>query len=190
MKKIMNLLLIFTITLSGFIGIKEYQKNTEIPINDSYEKFEKYEKELNDLAQKNDIKFSSHGDCDDESCYKTISLDFFKTVQVSLDFDNTEGVEDSKISIYASKDNVNIFTLLDYDLIDRIFKIVFNESYKDKLMKISDDLSKVNSNGEGKTMYLDRKKDITVKYFLSYYYKPNTGIRTDDYYSCLLIETS
>lgn len=192
--KTKNLMIFLLIIVFAFLVVfvpikyKNHQKSKEIPVDVSYKKFEEYEEKLKTFAKENDFEFSSHGNCDYESCYKTISLTSFESIQIVFDFENCDAYKGTEISISSSKDNTNIFSIIDYELIDEVFKIVFDKSYKDRLKKISGELSNINRDGAGKTMYLDREKDITIEYFLNYFYKPNTGIRTNDYYSVLIIK--
>lgn len=186
MKKIWGVLIVVLVTLVGYTVIKEYQNNIVIPIKDSNEKFERYEKELKKLAKENDFKFSSHGDCDNESCYKTIILDTDKNFSMAFDFNNYDCSEQLKISIDSNKDDTNIFYLLDYDLIEQVCKIVYNKSFKEKLIQKSNSISKVNKNGEGKIFKLDRKNNITIQYFTDYYYE-SKGVKSDSYCSRLII---
>ncbi len=150
MKKLMGVLIVVLVTLVGYTVINEYQNDIEIPIKDSNEKFERYEKELKKFADENGFEFSSHGDCDSESCYKTIILDSDKDFSIAFDFNNYGYIEQSEISISSNKDNTDIFSLLDYEIIDKIFIIVFNKSYKEELIQKSNSISKVNKNGEGR----------------------------------------
>ena len=168
--------------------LESFQKTKNIPVNVSYKKFQEYEDKLKIFAEDNSFEFSSHGDCDDESCYKTISLISLNSVQMGFDFSNYDEYEGTEISISCSRNNTNIFSIIDYEMIDEIFEIVFNKSYKDELKEMSKELSNVNHDGAGKTMYLDKEEGITIEYFLNYFYKPNTGIRTDNYYSVLMIK--
>lgn len=192
--KTKNIMIFLLIIVFAFLVVyvpkkyQDYQKSREIPIDSSYKKFEEYEDKLKIFAKENNFDFSSHGDCDDESCYKTISLISLNSVQMGFDFSNYDEYEGTEISISCSRNNTNIFSIIDYEMIDEIFEIVFNKSYKDELKEMSKELSNVNHDGAGKTMYLDKEEGITIEYFLNYFYKPNTGIRTDNYYSVLMIK--
>lgn len=168
--------------------LKNFQKSKNIPIDVSYKKFEEYKGKLKIFAKENNFEFSSHGDCDDESCYKTILLDSNNDFNMDFEFMNSHGEESCEISISSNKSKVDLFSIIEYDIVDKVLEIVFNKSYKDKLKEMSGELSNVNSDGEGKTMYLDKKEDITIEYYLYYFYKPNTGIRTEDYLSVLMIK--
>lgn len=187
-KSIIIIILAIVISISAIIGLKLYVKSKEIPIDVSYEKFEEYEENLKIFAKENDFEFSSHGNCDNESCYKTIMLDSNIGFNMDFDFNNSEGTEDYVISISTNKSKTDLFSVVDYDIVDEVLEIVFNQSYKDRIIQMSEKLSQVDKDGCGKTMYLDRKKDITILYYLYYFYKPNTGIRTDDYRSILEIK--
>lgn len=191
--KTKNIMIFLLIIVFAFLVVyvpkkyQDYQKSREIPIDSSYKKFEEYEDKLKIFAKENNFDFSSHGDCDDESCYRTIMLDSDNNFNMDFEFRNSQGAVSSEISVSTNKSKVDLFSVVDYDIVDEVLKIVFNKSYKDKLKEMSGELSKVNRDGAGKTMYLDRKNDITIEYFLYYSYKPNTGIRTDDYLSVLTI---
>lgn len=189
MKRITVIILILAVLILIFIitGLKLYVMSKEVPIDVSYKKFEKYEWELKTFAKENDFEYRSHGDCFDESCYKTIILTSLENIQISFDFANYDGFEQTEMEITSSKENINILSLIDYEQIDEILEIVFDKSYKDKLKEMSLDLSDINFDGEGKKMYLDRKENLTVVYFLRYSYKPNTGVKTGDYNSVLMI---
>ena len=182
----MGVLIVVLVTLVGYTVINEYQNNIEISIKDSNEKFERYEKELKKFAEENGFEFSSHGDCDSESCYKTIMLNSNKNFNMSFNFYNYDCSEQLEISIDSNKGNTNLFYILDYDLLEQVFKIVYNQNFKDKLIQKSNSISKVNKNGEGKIFKLDRKNNITIQYFTDYYYE-SKGVKSNSYYSRIII---
>lgn len=186
LKKCFISIFVFLLIIIVGIIINKCQKERQIPIDVSYKRFQNYEKELKIFSETNDFEFSSHGDCDSESCYKTIILDSDKDFSIAFDFNNYGYIEQSEISISSNKDNTDIFSLLDYEIIDKIFIIVFNKSYKEELIQKSNSISKVNKNSEGKIFKLDRKNNITIQYFTDYYYE-SKGVKSDSYYSRIII---
>lgn len=186
-RNIIIIILAVVISISAIIGLKLYVKSKEIPIDISYKKFEEYEDSIRIFAKENDFKFSSHDECFDDSCHETIMLYSNKDFNMDFEFNNFEGIEEYKISINSNHSDTNVFSLIDYDMIDEVFNIIFNKSYKDKLKEMSGELSKVNRDGAGKTMYLDRKNDITAYYVLHYGYI-SKGVKSGSYSSSLIIE--
>lgn len=191
--KIKNLVVFILILLFAVLvafmpkTIENFQKSKKISINTSNKKFERYEKKLKTLADMNNLEFSCHSENFDDSYFKTIMFHSKNDFNIDFEFNNFHGIEEYEISISLSKNNINIFTIMDYELIDEVFKIIFNKSYKDKLKEMSGELSKVNCDGRGKTMYLDRKNDITAYCVLHYGYE-SKGVKSGNYISSLIIE--
>lgn len=183
MKKIV-LLLAFILVFFIFIGIKEYQNSKKIPINVSYEKFVKFETKLKSLAEKNNFKFSSHGDYYDESCYKTIILDSDEKINMTFDFKNYDGSEEFEISFDSNERNTSIFSLLNYNLLDQVFTIIFDRSYKNELMEKSSELLNFKNDSSSKIIKLNN--NITAQYFLRFCYE-SKGVKSENYYASLII---
>lgn len=190
-----NLMIFLLIIVFAFLVVfvpkkyQDYQKSKEIPIDSSYKKFEEYEEKLKTFADLKNLEFSCHSEKFDDSFYKTIMFHSNADFNIDFQFNNFHGIEEYEITISCCKENTNILSIIDYELIDEVFKIVFDKSYKDRLKKISDELSNVNCDGTGKTMYLDRKNEITVYYMLYYGYE-SKGVKSENYISSLIIERS
>lgn len=189
LKKFITFIFVILIVIIGVFLLIKYQKNQsskQIPIDVSYKRFQGYEKELRNFAKTNDFKFSSHGDCYDESCYKTIILDSSKEFNISIDFRNFEGSEELELSFDSNIENTSIFLLLDYDLLEQIFVVLFDKSYKNELLKKSDELLNLKNGTSSKVLRLDKKYNITAQYFLRFDYE-SKGVKSNNYYSSLII---